>query len=203
MLSPFRGKFRVTSPRGYRTLWGKRELHKGLDLVGEDPKIYAIADGTAEVLYEANGFGNYVRQRLADGRRIYYGHMKSISVKSGEKITRGQFLGVMGATGKVTGPHLHLELRPAGTSKLSLDVSEFTGIPNKVGAYDCAQEEKSLKVGDTVRVKQGAKTYTGGRLAGFVYQRDHLVSQIKGDRAVITYGSTVVAAVKVDDLVRV
>ena len=53
---------------------------------------------------------------------------------------------------------------------------------------------------DIVRVKQGAKTYTGGGLASFVYTRDHIVKEIKGDRAVITYGGVVVAAVKVSDL---
>lgn len=57
-----------------------------------------------------------------------------------------------------------------------------------------------IAVGSKVRVKSGAKTYTGGSLASFVYKRDHVVSQISGKRAVITYGGVVVAAVNVDDL---
>lgn len=54
--------------------------------------------------------------------------------------------------------------------------------------------------GSTVRVKEGAKTYTGGGLASFVYGRDHIVKEISGDRAVITFGGVVVAAVKLADL---
>ena len=59
---------------------------------------------------------------------------------------------------------------------------------------------KKIEEGDKVRVKEGAKTYTGGRLASFVYKRDHIVKEINGKRAVITYGGVVVAAVNVDDL---
>ena len=58
----------------------------------------------------------------------------------------------------------------------------------------------TIKAGSVVRVKQGAKTYTGGGLASFVYSRDHVVSELNGDRAVITYGGATVAAVRVSDL---
>jgi hypothetical protein len=58
----------------------------------------------------------------------------------------------------------------------------------------------SVKVGSKVRLKQGAKTYNGKSLASFVYNRAHIVKEIKGDRVVITYGGVVVAAVKLSDL---
>ena len=58
----------------------------------------------------------------------------------------------------------------------------------------------SVKVGSKVRLKQGAKTYDGKSLASFVYNRDHVVKEISGDRIVITYGGVVVAAVKLSDL---
>lgn len=54
--------------------------------------------------------------------------------------------------------------------------------------------------GSTVRVNQGAKTYDGGGLASFVYTRDHIVSEVSGDRCVITYNGVVVAAVRKSDL---
>lgn len=60
--------------------------------------------------------------------------------------------------------------------------------------------EASVKVGSKVRLKQGAKTYDGKSLASFVYNRDHVVKEISGDRVVITYGGVVVAAVKLSDL---
>lgn len=59
---------------------------------------------------------------------------------------------------------------------------------------------KEIKVGSTVKLKKGAKTYTGGKLASFVYKRNHKVAEIKGDRVVITYSGVVIAAVRKSDL---
>lgn len=58
-----------------------------------------------------------------------------------------------------------------------------------------------VKKGDKVKVKTGAKQYNGKGLASFVYKRTHKVKEVKADRAVITYGGVVVAAVNVADLV--
>ena len=58
----------------------------------------------------------------------------------------------------------------------------------------------ALKVGSTVRLKKGAKTFQGGNLASFVYERNHQVKQINVDRVVITYNGIVVAAVRKSDL---
>ena len=153
MISCFKGKFKVSSPRGYRVLNGVKEYHGGMDLValGSDKFVYAISDGVVDATpYEANGFGYYVRQKLSDGRRIYYAHLAkdSICVKPGQSVKKGDKLGVMGSTGNSTGAHTHIELRVKGTSKTSLDISEFTGIPNKVGTY-----ESDEKLGMTAEEK--------------------------------------------------
>ena len=66
---------------------------------------------------------------------------------------------------------------------------------------DVTDPKPSVKVGSTVKVKSGAKTYEGGNLADFVYNRNHIVKEIKGDRAVITYDGVVVAAVHISDLI--
>ena len=63
------------------------------------------------------------------------------------------------------------------------------------------EEAPKMAVGSKVKVKSGAKTYTGGGLADFVYSRIHVVTEIKGDRAVITYNGSIVAAIKVSDLI--
>ena len=60
--------------------------------------------------------------------------------------------------------------------------------------------KKEVKVGSTVRLKKGAKTFNGGNLASFVYERDHKVKQINVDRVVITYDGYVIAAVRKSDL---
>lgn len=60
---------------------------------------------------------------------------------------------------------------------------------------------ETLSHGSTVRVKKGAKTYDGISLQNFVYNRDHEVKSIVGDRVVITYNDIVVAAVHKEDLI--
>lgn len=85
------------------------------------------------------------------------------------------------------------------------------GIPNPNVIYvgevfkirTAKEPEDNIEVGDTVKLRKGAKTYYGGALASFVYRRKYKVVEISGDRAVISYGGQIVAAVKKDDLTRV
>ena len=69
------------------------------------------------------------------------------------------------------------------------------GIP-----FIAAGEKASIKVGSTVKINNGAKTYEGKKLASFVYKRNHKVKELKGNRAVVTYTGIVVAAVNTKDL---
>lgn len=90
-------------------------------------------------------------------------------------------------------------------AKAQLAAAEKAGfqafITTKTGkAVAAVQVSGTIKVGSTVRVKQGAKTFTGNSLASFVYTRDHKVQSISGERVVITYGGVVVAAVNKKDL---
>ena len=67
--------------------------------------------------------------------------------------------------------------------------------------YNAGAGADQIKEGSRVRLEKGAKTYTGAPLAKFVYDREYIVTELAGDRAVITYGGVVVAAVNVADLV--
>lgn len=88
--------------------------------------------------------------------------------------------------------------------------SKFPWIAQQVNARLGVAEDKptapapapaqEIIKGSAVRIKQGAKTYEGGGLASFVYDRDHVVSEVSGDRCVITYNGVVVAAVRKSDL---
>ena len=91
------------------------------------------------------------------------------------------------------------------------EIAEYNGIkdPNRIYTGQVikipgkAAGTAGIKVGDTVRVKSGSKTYDGKtKLADFVYQQDYTVLELKGDRAVIGKGKGVTAAVKLGDLVR-
>ena len=53
-------------------------------------------------------------ETLADGTEIWYCHQSSIGVSEGEKVIQGEHIGNLGATGHVTGPHVHIEVRPGG-----------------------------------------------------------------------------------------
>jgi len=136
MTSCFYGRFRITSPRGYRNIGTGREYHGGLDLVAiDDTQVRAIADGKVQTLSEPNGFGTYIRQTIYDNMRVYYGHMSRLCVPNGTYVHKGDVIGIMGSTGRSTGAHTHLELRVPGTSKESLDIAEFCGIDNAIGLY--------------------------------------------------------------------
>ena len=140
MISCFKGKFRLTSPRGYRVLNGVKGYHHGIDLVGlDDTTVYSIADGKVRTGSD-NSAGNYVCVTIEDGRSVYYFHLKSFKVKTGDVVKKGQAVGIMGNTGHNFGAHTHLELRVKGTAYKSLDISAFTGIPNKVGIYEYKED---------------------------------------------------------------
>ena len=166
---PYKSKFKMTSPRANRVLFGKTEFHKGIDLVGEDKNIYSVSGGTVEYAgwenakNKSQGFGLYVRVRLDDGRRIYYAHLQSISVSVGKRINVGDKIGIEGATGNVTGRHLHIELRGVGNSKESQDICAFLGIENKVGTYFPKEMSTEEFVG--VLASHGIVTDSAGMIA--------------------------------------
>lgn len=158
----FKGKYKITSPYGNRILNGKPEFHKGVDLVGIDDKtVYAPCDGiigtSTRVYVGATAeWGNYIRLDSADGKySIFMCHLKSRAVVKGQKVAKGQKLGVMGSTGKSTGAHTHFEVRKKGTST-AVNPSDVFGIPNKVtpeGEYYISDDksetpQKELQTGN-------------------------------------------------------
>ena len=88
----------------------------------------------------------------------------------------------------------------AAVRKTDLTLVSGGGNPSSKPTTPTPAPTQKIVKGSVVRVKQGAKTYTGGGLASFVYTRDHIVSEVSGDRCVITYGGVVVAAVRKSDL---
>lgn len=152
MNSCFKGKFKVTS--GYKL--PERLDHKGIDLVGlTDKTVYAPCDGTigsSTRVYvgKTAEWGNYIRLDTPDGKySIFFCHLASRSVIKGQKVKKGDKLGVMGNTGKSTGPHLHLEIRLKGTSTTA-DPFAFFGIPNKVFDSYNAIAPKKLESGNDI-----------------------------------------------------
>jgi murein DD-endopeptidase MepM/ murein hydrolase activator NlpD len=107
----------ITAPFGdLRLLNGKKQSqHFGLDLDGNvgDP-IYAANDGEVAMARDCFASGNTVL--LHHGARLFtsYFHLSKFAVKQGDWVKRGQLLGLVGKTGRVTGPHLHFGVKVDG-----------------------------------------------------------------------------------------
>jgi murein DD-endopeptidase MepM/ murein hydrolase activator NlpD len=86
--------------------------HTGVDfVVPTGTPLKAVGAGTVVSAGWGGAYGNQVVIRLADGYYAQYGHLSSLSVSAGQTVTVGQQIGLSGATGNVTGPHLHFEIR--------------------------------------------------------------------------------------------
>jgi murein DD-endopeptidase MepM/ murein hydrolase activator NlpD len=86
--------------------------HTGVDfVVPTGTSLKAVAAGTVVSAGWGGAYGNQVVIKLADGYYAQYGHLSQLSVSAGQTVTEGQQIGLSGATGNVTGPHLHFEIR--------------------------------------------------------------------------------------------
>ncbi|MFB7910751.1 peptidoglycan DD-metalloendopeptidase family protein [Kitasatospora sp. NPDC056076] len=86
--------------------------HTGQDFVASTgTPLRAVANGVVVKAGSDGAYGNEVEIKLADGKYAQYAHLSSIGVSVGQTVTAGQQLGLSGATGNVTGPHLHFEIR--------------------------------------------------------------------------------------------
>lgn len=85
--------------------------HHGVDLVGSYlAKITAPADGKVVFVGNKGGYGNVIIIEHDYGLKTVYGHLNSFNVKKGDKVKRGDLLGLQGSTGRSTGQHLHYEI---------------------------------------------------------------------------------------------
>lgn len=104
---PLNAPITVTSEMGQR--WGA--FHNGIDLVNSDHIIKCVGDGTVTISEYHNSYGNHVFVDHGNGISTGYAHMASTPmVKGGDKVSKGQQLGVMGTTGDSTGVHLHFNV---------------------------------------------------------------------------------------------
>jgi len=90
---------------------GMPATHKGLDFAGEDGAA-VVATGSGVVTWADSrfGYGNLVEIDHGDGIITRYGHNKALVVNVGDIVTKGQQIGLMGSTGRSTGPHVHYEV---------------------------------------------------------------------------------------------
>jgi murein DD-endopeptidase MepM/ murein hydrolase activator NlpD len=91
---------------------GHLALHSGIDLAGPaGSKIFATADGRVAYTGHQGAYGNMVDIDHGFSIVTRYGHLSQILVEDGQQVKKGQVIGIQGATGRATGPHLHYEVR--------------------------------------------------------------------------------------------
>jgi len=99
-----------------RSPWnGAPEHHDGID-IGSPPgtPVESPAPGTVVEASPQGSFGKHIMLDHGNGVRSLYGHLKKLDVKVGQRVAKGQVIGLVGSTGRSTGPHLHYEVLMAG-----------------------------------------------------------------------------------------
>jgi len=107
----------MSSGYGKRTdpFKGKKSYHRGVDFAGKPgSEVVAVASGVVVRAKKVSGFGNVVEIRHADGYSTLYAHNKKNLVKSGDMVSKGQIIALLGSTGRSSGPHVHFEVHRNG-----------------------------------------------------------------------------------------
>jgi len=107
----------IQSSFGQRTdpFSGEGAFHKGVDISAPSGTgVRATADGVVVFASMESGYGRLVVVDHGNGLHTYYAHLSKFYVRSGQEVRRGEFLGAVGTSGRVTAPHLHYEVRVGG-----------------------------------------------------------------------------------------
>ncbi len=115
--TPVKDAFRFTSGYGYRRdpKTGGKRMHKGVDFAASvGTPIYSTGEGVVVQAGWQSGYGRLITVRHDFGIETRYAHLSKIRVKVGQRVSRGDRIGDMGASGRVTGVHLHYEVRVNG-----------------------------------------------------------------------------------------
>ena len=89
-----------------------RKMHEGIDFTApRGTEIHVTGNGVVEeIKLSRRGYGNQIIINHGFGYKSRYAHLSKILVKEGQKVTRGEVIGLVGNTGKSVGPHLHYEV---------------------------------------------------------------------------------------------
>jgi murein DD-endopeptidase MepM/ murein hydrolase activator NlpD len=115
---PIQTAVNFTSGYGVRSdpFRGHAAMHAGIDLAGPiGTPVYATADGiVGRSEWNSGGYGNLVEINHGQGIQTRYGHLSRRIAAAGQRVHRGDLIGLMGSTGRSTGSHLHYEVRIDG-----------------------------------------------------------------------------------------
>ncbi|MCL1890272.1 MAG: peptidoglycan DD-metalloendopeptidase family protein, partial [Desulfovibrionaceae bacterium] len=112
-IRPTNGRF--SSGYGYRTLYGRRQFHQGVDYASPTgTPIHASDGGVVTQAGWMSGYGLVVVVDHGNGFSTAYGHCSKINVSAGQTVGQGERIALVGNTGRSTGSHVHFEIRVNG-----------------------------------------------------------------------------------------
>ncbi|MFI8090448.1 M23 family metallopeptidase [Streptomyces sp. NPDC086080] len=120
-VSPIPGSYVSTGYKSGGAVWSSGS-HTGVDFhAASGTPVQSVGIGTVVEAGWGGAYGNQVVIRMNDGTYTQYGHLSSIAVSVGQQVAAGQQIGLSGATGNVTGAHLHFEARTGSDYGSDLD----------------------------------------------------------------------------------
>ncbi|MEX0337243.1 peptidoglycan DD-metalloendopeptidase family protein [Vibrio tubiashii] len=160
---PVNGRYRLSSnfnPTRKHPVTGRVSPHNGTDwATPTGTPIVSTGDGVVIMTRKHPYAGNYVVIQHGSRYKTRYLHLSKILVRKGQKISRGQRIGLSGATGRVTGPHIHYELidrgRPVNAMKANIPMA--SSVPKKqMASFQSHRDEmdKMLKQREIELAKQ-------------------------------------------------
>lgn len=121
-IQPVPERFLRTMASGYGVrrdpIYGTAKMHEGMDFSAPiGTPVYATADGTVRTASRQGLYGNMIEIDHGYSYLTRYAHLSEIKVRPGQQVHRGDLIGLVGNTGKSTGPHLHYEVRLRGAAQ--------------------------------------------------------------------------------------
>lgn len=127
----------------FHPVLGRTRKHEGTDYAASTgTPVMAAGDGTVIRAGRAGGYGNLVEIRHRNGITTRYAHLSRIRTRVGARVTQEQVIGLVGATGLASGPHLHYEFRVNGVAKDSRRVELGNGAPVERGKRAAFEAER-------------------------------------------------------------
>ncbi|WP_298120412.1 M23 family metallopeptidase [Flavobacterium sp.] len=141
---------RMASGFGYRTdpFTKARKMHEGMDFTASTgTPIYATGDGVVKSADNSlSGYGNHIEINHGFGYLTLYGHLSSYKVRPGQRVKRGDIIGLVGSTGRSQAPHLHYEVHKDGkvVNPINFYYGNISAAEYKVISKIANQENQSL-----------------------------------------------------------
>lgn len=135
-------------------------VHRGVDYgAPTGTPVRSVGDGVVELAGWQNGYGNVVQITHSNNRATTYAHLSRIDVRKGQRVEQGAQIGLVGATGWATGPHLHFEFKVNGQQQNPLAMAKAS----EAVAIAPGQKAQFARLAEQTRAQLQVAASMGGR----------------------------------------